>query len=371
MRNIKCKMKNAESKDRPVNIYTCCFLLLVLSVLPVAGCKKLLSSKWLAPQRTSSRSSDNASISVGELVPVAVRILDEGLADESPLVRANTIEVVAAARQVRLMPKVQKLLKDDFVPVRFAAALAVGDMEYGLAASSVKQLLEDENQNVKMAAAYALAKISSSSASGETSPTGGQDIGLISRAIAGSDQNVRANAALLLGKSGDRSSLKFLYWALQNEDSDDKVRFQAAEAIAMLGDERIYPKLWSMLISAYADDRVVGVRSMGALGTTEAKNALITMLDDDILEVRLTAAEQLGMHGDTSGKPVVLDVFEKNQTAGFDKESQERINVLTAIAIGEVGSASLTKFLPRLLENESEFVRIAAAKAVLRRTMGK
>jgi len=360
MRNIKCKMKNAKNRDKPVNIYTCCFLLLALSVLPVAGCKKLLSSKWLAPQRTSSRSSDNASISVGELVPVAVRILDEGLADESPPVRANAIEVVAAARQVRLMPKVQKLLKDDFVPVRFAAALAVGDMEYGLAASPVKQLLEDEDQNVRMAAAYASAKLSSS-----------QDTGLISRAIAGSDQNVRANAALLLGKSGNKSSLKFLYWALQNEDSDNKVRFQAAEAIAMLGDDRIYPKLWSLLISAYADDRVVGVRSMGALGTTEAKNALITMLDDDILEVRLTAAEQLGTHGDTSGKPVVLDVFEKNQTAGFDKESQERINVLTAIAIGEVGAASLTKFLPRLLENESEFVRIAAAKAVLRRTMGK
>ena len=360
MRNIKCKTKNAKNRGKPVNIYTCCFLLLALSVLPVAGCKKLLLSKWLAPQRTSSRSSDNASILAAELVPEATRIIEEGLADENPLVKANAIEVVAATKQIRLMPKVQRLLKDDYVPVRFAAALAVGDMEYRLAESSVRQLLKDEDENVKIAAAYALFKLGSS-----------QGLEVICQAIVSKNQNVRANAALLLGKSGDKSALKFLYWALQNEDSDDKVRFQVAEAIAMLGDERIYPKLWSLLISAYADDRVVGVRAMGALGTAEAKNSLITMLDDDILEVRLAAAEQLGMHGDTSGETEVLDIFAKNQTAGLDKESLERINVLTAIAIGEVGSGAAAKLLPRLLGDESKFVRIAAAKAVLRCTMKK
>jgi hypothetical protein len=95
------------------------------------------------------------------------------------------------------------------------------------------------------------------------------------------------------------------------------------------------------------------------------------MLTDDVMEVCLAAAEQLGMHGDTSGEPIILDVFEKNRAADFDKEGSERINVLTAIAIGEIGSASLTKYLPGLLENESKFVRIAAAKAVLRRTMKK
>jgi len=253
------------------------------------------------------------------------------------------------------MPKVQRLLKDDFVPVRFAAALAVGDMEYSLAEGHVKQLLEDEDKNVKIAAVYALFRLGSS-----------QSLEDICQAITSRDQNVRANAALLLGKSGNKSALKFLYWALQNGNSDDKVRFQAAEAIAMLGDERIYPKLWSMLISAYADDRVVGVRAMGALGTAEAQNSLITMLDDDVLEVRLAAAEELGMHGNTTGEAEVLDVFAKNQTASQDKEGLERINVLTAIAIGEVGTSPLVKFLPRLLLDESKFVRIAAAKAVLR-----
>jgi HEAT repeat protein len=124
-----------------------------------------------------------------------------------------------------------------------------------------------------------------------------------------------------------------------------------------------------MLISAYADDRVVGIRAMGALGTEQAKNALITMLDDGVLEVRLAAAEQLGKLQDPIGEPEVLQVFTKNLTAGLDKESLERVNVLTALAIGQIGTKPLTKYLPQLLKDESGFVRIAAAKAVFQYAM--
>jgi HEAT repeat protein len=132
----------------------------------------------------------------------------------------------------------------------------------------------------------------------------------------------------------------------------------------MLGDERIFPKLWAMLISTYADDRIMGIRAMGALATVQARNALITMLDDDIVEVRLAAAEQLGMLNSSAGELEVLDVFTKNLTAGLDRNGLERVNVLTALAIGRIGTPKLTNFLPQLLKNQSKFVRIAAAKAV-------
>jgi len=119
-----------------------------------------------------------------------------------------------------------------------------------------------------------------------------------------------------------------------------------------------------MLISGYADVRVVGVGAIGALGTPMAKDILVTMLDDDILEVRLAAAEQLGKLGDTTGEPEVLDVFTKNLIAKLDKKGAERVNVLTALAIGQIGTKPLKKFLPKLLKDKSKFVRIAAAKAV-------
>jgi HEAT repeat protein len=145
--------------------------------------------------------------------------------------------------------------------------------------------------------------------------------------------------------------------------------YQTAEAIAMLGDESIYPKLWAMLLSAYADVRVIGTRAMGTLGTKKAEDALITMLDDDVLEVRLAAAEQLGKLNNKIGEPEVLDVFRKNLTNQIDQQSRERIYLMTALAIGQIGTPSLTKYLPDMMKNESKFVRLAAAKAVFQSSM--
>lgn len=287
-----------------------------------------------------------------ELAPKAGKIIEEGLSDEDPHIRANAIEAVATTREVRFMPKVERLLGDDSVPVRFAAAVAVGDVEYTFAKDSVRRLLEDADANVRIAADYAMSKLGS----------GGFE--LVRRGLASRDQTVRANAAFLLGKSGDTGSLKLLWWMLRSDDSSYKARFNAAEAIARLGDERIDEKLLAMLISAYADDRIVGVRAMGALGTKRAKDFLITKLDDDVLEIRLAAAEQLGMLGDTIGEPEVLEVFTKNLIGELDKKDVERVKVLTALAIGQIGTPELTKFLPQFLGDESKYVRIAGAKAV-------
>ncbi len=312
------------------------------------GCNESLKKETRPP--TSS--------SIGELLPEADKIIQAGLNDTDPLIRANTIEVIADTKQTKLMPRVQRLLEDESVLVRFAAAIAVGDLEYSLAENPAKQLLEDKDENVRIAADYATSKLGA-----------GSGFELVRKAVASNDQTVKANAAFLLGKSGDRGSLKLLWWTLQNKDSDDKVRFNAVEAIARLGDERIYPKAWANLINIHGEDKITGIRAMGALGTEEAKNALITMLDDNVLEIRLAAAEQLGMLGETTGEAEVLKVFTKNLTSGLNKEEVERVNMLTALAIGQIGTANLTKYLPELLKNESKLVRLAAAKAVIQCTI--
>ena len=308
-------------------------------------------------ESSQTTSRDFNATNIGAPWSKALRIIQEGLADNDPLVRVRALEVVAATGQIRLMPQVHQLLHDKYMPVRFAAALAVGDLQYSPSKRSVSQLLKDSDANVTTAAAYAMTKLGSA-----------QYLKALRNAIASSDQTVRANAALLLGKSGDKGSLDLLWRAMQSKDSDDRVVYQSAEAIAMLKDEKIYPKLWTMLISAYADVRQMGVGAMGKLGTPEAKNTLIRMLDDDILEIRLAAAEQLGVFKDPIGEAKVLEVFKKNLTSGLDTEARERTNILTALAIGQICTPTLTKFLPQLLQNESKFVCIAAAKAVLQCT---
>jgi len=347
--------KPEAQKYRKINIFIFRALLFAYLTVLAFGCDE--------SSQAPSGGFDLADIykpRTGALDPLseAYQVVWSGLADVNPLVRVNAIEVVATTRQIRMMPQVERLLTDGYAPVRFAAALAVGDAKYSLARTSVSQLLKDKDENVIIAAAYAMTRL------------GFREYSKVLRAaIESDDQTVRANAAYLLGKSGDKGALELLDRTLRRKDSDDKVVFLAAEAMARLGDERIYPKLWTMLISAYADVRVTGIRAMGTLGTPEAKDALITMLDDNVLEVRLVAAEQLGILRDTAGERKVLDVFEKNLTAGLDNVARERVNVLTALAIGQIRTPAVVKFLPQLLKNESKFVRIAAAKAVFQCTV--
>jgi HEAT repeat protein len=292
----------------------------------------------------------------GDLPSQARQVVLDGLADPDPQIRANAIEVIATTREVRLMPKAQKLLQDPAIPVKFIAVLAVGDLQYTLAKDEIGRLLSDPNPNIKIAAAYAMTRL------GEA-----EYFKVFRNAVISEDQTVRANAALLLGKSGRKEALRVLWWTLRQPDSTDKVTLQAAESIAVLQDERIYPKLWSRLISAYADDRVLGIRAMGALGTEQAKNAIITMLDDIIPEVRLTAAAQLGRLAEPIGEARVAEVFEKNLLTDMDADGQQRVKVLAALAIGEIGTEGLTKHLPQLLRDSSKPVRLAAARAILRR----
>ncbi len=319
-------------------------LLCVFMAFVVVGCNEMVQT---------GKYSDETSLR--RLLPQANKIVHDGLLDEDPRVRTNAIEVVATTDRTQFMPIVERLLTDEIVPVRFSAALAAGDTKYRDAKRTLNTLYKSSDENTRLAAAYALYKLGDKN----KLPAFGQ-------AISSKDMAVRANAVFLLGKCGDKSSLTPLYWAKDDVDSDDKVRFQAAEAIAKLGDERIYPKLWTMILNINADDRILGLRAMGALGTELARGALTTALSDsnEVLEVRLVAAEQLGQLGYPDGEAEVLRVFTKNLTANMDKNDAERVNVLTALAIGQIRTANLTKYLPKLLKDRSKLVRLAAAKAV-------
>ncbi len=319
------------------------FWAIITAIIFISGCEPLEQPSYTQPKRTS----------VYGLREKAVNVIHQGLADPDSLIRTHAIEVVSRTASTEFMPKVVSLLKDDFVLVKFAAAITIGDMKYSTAKTNLENLLADENQNVQIAAAYAMAKMGRNSSAK-----------IIRNATKNRDQTIRANAALLLGKLDDPAAIELLYQTLYDKSSSAKVRFQTVEAIAMLGDEKVYPKLWTMLISAYADDRVMGVRAMGALGTIKARNALLSMLDDAVIEVRLAAAEQLGAMGDKTGQKEVLDYFTRRPKY-ISKLEVERKNVLAALAIGRIGTTKLKAFLPKLLSNESKAVRLAAAQAVL------
>jgi HEAT repeat protein len=306
----------------------------------------------------SSKSNlDRPSLVSDGMLLKANQILSSALSDSDPKIRTSAIEVAASTQQQRFAPTLRRLIRDPIIPVRFVAILGIGDLRYTLAKADVQQVFDEpqEDMNIRVAAAYTLYRLGSP-----------QYADYLKKAITSGNQTVRANAALVLGKAGDKQALDALYWALQDKDSDERVLIQTAESIALLGDGRIYQRLWGKLISAYADDRIGGICAMGALGTEKAKNAILTKLDDNVVEVQLVAAAQLGKLHDTSGQIKVIEALEKSPSSStIESGEPSRVKVLTALAIGEIGSDSLLKYLPRLLDDNSRFVQVAAAKAVL------
>jgi len=109
--------------------------------------------------------SELAVVPASNLETEAAHIIQQGLTDKSPQVRANAIEIVSdipADQARKFMPEVQRLLRDDFVPVRFAAATAVGDTAYAPAKNDVILLTRDKESNVRLAAFYALVQLGDS-----------------------------------------------------------------------------------------------------------------------------------------------------------------------------------------------------------------
>ncbi len=282
----------------------------------------------------------------------AIKLVRAGLADENSYVRNRAIEVTSTTGRSELMQIVCGLLRDDEVAVRYAAALAVGDMSYSGGIIAVTRGLRDKSVSVQMAAAYALIKLGKNKYSG-----------ILRKSAVSSVQDVRAKAVVLLGRLGDKTHLELLHKVMRDKTSSDIVKIQAAEAIANLGDETILQsKLWPLLISKHADDKVIGIGAMAALGTPDAQNAILTMLLDDIQEIRLFAAGQLGRLGDTSGEEIVLKYLLSPE---FDVNQWSVANESAVAAIGQIGTGELKKFLPKLLDSRNKLIRLSAAQAVL------
>ena len=326
---------------------TICLSITVLC-LSLAGCDTQLGT---GAESAVNGSAAKPTAPIQKLKPQAIAILQKGLRYNNAYIRSHAVEAVAASNCREMMPEILIRLKDSSTAVRFAAASAIGDMRCFGYEKQVKVLLDDANENVRIAAAYALAMLNQPAYHKH-----------IRQATESSDQDVRANAVLLLGKLGNRNDLDLLYEVLYDSDSLDRVRLQTVESIARLGDERIYrSKLWALLISKYADDRVMGIRGMGALGTAEAKNAILTMLQDDILEVRLAAAEQLGQLGDHRGEEEIYRYFQ----SGPDLNQADMANNMAVMAIGRIGSDRLKAYLPGALASQSEDIRLLAAQSTL------
>jgi HEAT repeat protein len=319
------------------------YLLCVL-LLSTCGCVR-------QDERKTQKATLLAEVPVEKLQTRATLIIQTSLSDTSAYVRNHAIEAAIETKQRQLMPEILKKLEDTSVAVRFTAAVAVGELECPTCKEQLSKSFKDANENVRIASAYSMIRLGDMS--------GYQ---LIRDAAVATDPTLRANALLLLGKLGSKDDLPLIYKATGDTETVDKVRMQAVDSIARLKDVAIYrSKLWPLLISKYADDRVMGIRGMGALGTHEAREAIQTMLQDDVLEVRLCAAEELGKLGDQSGMNQLVTYFQTNP----DLNQATMASGTAVMAIGRLKAMNLTGYLNKALDSQSPYMRLAAAQSTI------
>lgn len=111
---------------------------------------------------------------------------------------------------------------------------------------------------------------------------------------------LRMAAATGLGRVGDGSVVPKLVERLS--DSDSRVRARTAQACGRIGDPRAVEPLSERLHDADADVRQAAANALGEIGTDPALTALIRYAEDDNESVRRIVVDALGHFG--SLKPV-------------------------------------------------------------------
>lgn len=281
----------------------------------------------------------------------------EVLGSDNLLKRMNAIEAIGLSKDESLMANLIMILKNDksTEAEKYAALMAIGDVRFKTATEVVRKYAGNEAPNLDIASAYALIRL------GDTSL---ERYKAILKYLDSENQSARDNAVVALGKAGDRKYINLLRWIFSNENYTERTKLLAVEAMAELRDPEAFGKSWALMISKRADDRVMGIKSMRKLMTDDSRNSILTMLDDGVLEVRLVAAGQLAMMGDKSGLPLVEDFF-ANILPKLEGTDRSRALIHAIDAVIALKKTEVARYLPELMKDDSEDVRLKAAQAIL------
>jgi HEAT repeat protein len=289
----------------------------------------------------------------------AIEVLHHAAESTNPLLRANALEAIHYAPESAL-PAVQRALGDPNRGVRFIAAMTVGDLALCDLSSLVRPLLLDDADSVRAAAIYALDRC------GEA-----PDHSPLATMLFSDDPEVRANAAVVLGRLGNRTAIPMLRSAVGRElprVPAERIRIvdlQIAEALVKLGDERQLDVIRAALFAPVAEQGEIVALACQLTGRLEDRRALTNLRDMATregqrqlpTEIRLAAAEAIARI-DQSAAPIAVALFHADSER-FDHRAQ------AAITLGAMDHPAALEALKQLLTDSNPLVQIAAAGGLL------
>ena len=261
-----------------------------------------------------------------------------------PRPRAHALEAMKDLNLSDHGPDVIAALSASDPLVRFSAAMTAGGMKLDSAHQALLAIADDPDFNVRVAVRYALHRL------GDTHLS--HDLESYAR---DPRKDVRGNTAMVLGMLEEPSAIKVL--SLLRRDPDPAVRQQAAEAMWRLGDPVGMEALMGLTVSKYADDQMFALLALAEPGDQRVGRTVETGLNSDYIEVKLVAARALGMLGTDEGYSAALQ-------GAASQDARQRF--MAAMALGAIGRRDAQSTLRKLLADDYESVRIAAAEGILK-----
>ena len=293
--------------------------------------------------------------------------------DQSATVRWMAIEALAQTVGSQGGEVYVRGLSDAAPSVRASAAMAVGDIGYTGAKTTLKAMAEargrrfwESDRRTYCAVIYSLHRLGDN--------THVQDLGKL---LWDKESEVRATAALVMGKMGEPSAVGPLKMLL-NDEEDPMVQIQAVESLALLGDERARSMLEAYTKTRFIDEQILAIQAMArAKGPRAIYVIRRQMADKHPPRARVVAAGALGRLGEfsLSGYNLCIDSVRKpesvlkwsfGRTLQDVEEHAKSLRQLAATALGWVGRDGAVDYLYPLLQNEDGRIRVAAAMSILR-----
>ncbi len=271
-----------------------------------------------------------------------VNALIARLEDENADVRSAAAHSLGRLKDSRAVPGLIGALRDSEPKVRVAAAEALAEFEDTRAIVPLAALLSDPSSEVKKTALDALSHFENNLPSAA-----------ILRLLNDPDPDVRHEAAHLAGKLRDRSATGALAKLVGDPNSD--VRQAAIQSIGELGDPSAAIALIPALSDADADVRQQAMNAFEELKAPMAEATLIGLMRDRDPDVREKAARMAGDRSIVGAIPTLRRMLD-------DPNPDVREGAVDAL--GNIADVAAYDALRAALTSKDAKVRRAAAEAL-------
>jgi len=294
----------------------------------------------------------------------------QGAVADDLLTRVHAMEAIGRMKDPSSATVLVQGLESKNTLVRFASAMAIGDIGgYKPAAARLEAMAEDPKADTSVICAciYALHTIGHDKHMNE-----------LGRILMGESVSGRANAAMVMGKMNEQSAIGPLQ-ALMVEETDPRVKYNAVEALAKLGNKRAISIMESYVKGYYLDLRLAAIPVLTEINHPRTKPLLENLMaETKPPRVRISAAGGLGVLGIADGYTICIRALEDPQEIlssmyGKNRPLKTReiaalvssLRRLAAISLGKIRNSDALGVLLPLLQDHDGSVRIAAAMSVV------